>query len=291
MREEKIKIFILFLFSVEVDGELVEVTVEFGLDFGEGVGGALVGRGLVGPVGVHDEPRAVVDVVELLAQRALVGRVALHQHHVRRHRDVRRAVAVALHDLVVAGVAGRLEADRAVLAADGRLVEVRDTDVGFVVPLLLVVLLEHEGIVEAEVVPRARGVLVARALGALDLVVVHDGGRVEHALERGVLVEGREIAGPLADVVGLVGELLVLVGEVDVEVAAAGAEERRDGKDGRSLRAAEHFVCFLFFCKKGNTKNHFEFLKKKKKRTNISLRFIFLKKFIRFFFCFKFLLH
>lgn len=236
----------------------MEVTIEFSFDFGEGVGRAFVGGGFVGPVGVHDEPGAVVDVVELLAEGALVGGVTLHEEHVGGHGDVGSAVTVALDDLVVAGVAGGLETDGAILAADGGLVQVGDADVGLVVPLLLVVLLEHEGVVKTEVVPSAGGVLVTGTFGAGDLIVIHDGGNVHHALEKRVLVELGEIAGCLGDVVRLIGELLVLVGEVNVEVTTTRAKERGDGKDGSSLSAAEHLFFFLnflrdffffFFCK------------------------------------------
>lgn len=44
----------LCLLGVQVDTELVEITVEFGLDFCEGVGRALIGSWLIGPVGVHN---------------------------------------------------------------------------------------------------------------------------------------------------------------------------------------------------------------------------------------------
>lgn len=51
------KVFVVFLFGVEVDGELMEVTIEFGFDFDKGASWTFIRSRLVGPNGGHDEPR------------------------------------------------------------------------------------------------------------------------------------------------------------------------------------------------------------------------------------------
>ena len=218
----------------------MEVTIEFGFDFSEGVGGTFVRSGLVGPIGVHDEPRAVVNVVELLAERALAGHVTAHEHHVGRHGDVRGTVTVALDDLGVTRVAGGLETDGTILTADGGFVQVLDADVGTLVPLFLIVLFEHEGVVEAEVVPSTGGVLVTGTLSTSDGIVIHDGGAVHHALQERVLVELGKITSPLGNVVRLIGIFLILVGEMDVERTATGEENASGSEEERLLSFAEH---------------------------------------------------
>lgn len=227
----------------------MEVTIEFSFDFSKGVSGAFIRSGLISPVGVHNEPRTVVNVVELLAHGALVGHVTTHEHEVRRHGNVRSAVTVALDDLSVTRVAGGFKTDGTVFTTNRGLVEVSDADVGALVPLFLVVFFEHESVIKAEVVPSTSGILVTSTLSTSDGIVVHDGGAVHHALQERVLVELGKIASPFRDVVRLIGVFFILVGKMNVEVTTTRKENASRGKEKSVLSATEHFF-FLFSCRR-----------------------------------------
>jgi len=229
----------------------VEVTIEFSFDFSKGVSRAFIRSRLISPVGVHNEPRAVVNVVELLAQGALAGGVTLHEHQVGRHGDVRSAVTVALDDLSITGVTRGFKADGAVFATDRGFVQVLDAVVGLVVPFFLIVFLKHQSIIDAVSVPSAGGILVTSTFGTSDGIVIHNSGGIHHALEEGVLVELGEIGGPLANVVRLIGEFLILVGKVNIKVRITFTVEANlmsdagGGEHASVERTAEHFCCFL----------------------------------------------
>eukprot|EP00672_Neobodo_designis_P028525 CAMPEP_0174853762 /NCGR_PEP_ID=MMETSP1114-20130205/29558_1 /TAXON_ID=312471 /ORGANISM="Neobodo designis, Strain CCAP 1951/1" /LENGTH=269 /DNA_ID=CAMNT_0016088429 /DNA_START=63 /DNA_END=872 /DNA_ORIENTATION=+ len=236
------------LLDVQVDAELVEVTVELALDLRERVGRTLVRRGLVGPVRVHDEPRAVVDVEPLLAHGALVLAVALHHHDVHGLGDVRGAVTEARDELVVTRVAERLDTDRAVLRTDGGLVQVVDRHVRLVVPLGAVVLLHDDGGAVVESVPRAGRVLVQRTRRAGHLVVVQHVVLVKHLAHDGVVLEHRQVVLVVGEVVRHVRVRLVFVAldrTTDVvhrRVAVAGVAAADDprGRERADQAATEH---------------------------------------------------
>ncbi|EPY33120.1 hypothetical protein STCU_02478 [Strigomonas culicis] len=216
----------------------MEVAVELGLNLGERVGRSLIRGGLIGPVGVHDEPRAVVDVEPLLAHGALGLAVALHHHVVVRLRHVRRAVTEAQDELLVTGVARALDADRALLTANRRLVEVVDRDVRALVPLLAVVLLQHKRVIRLEEVPRLRGLLPVEAAGAGDDIVVHGEGLVHELAHDGALAPAVRGLLELVQLVGHHRVALVLVGRGAVVATAAEGSAR--GREERQLCLAEH---------------------------------------------------
>ena len=229
----------LNLLGVEVDGELVEVAVELTLDLSEGVGGSLIGGGLIGPVGVHDQPGAIVDIEPLLAHGALVLRVTLHHHVEGGLGNVGGAVTEAHKNLVVSGVTLSLNAHGAVLGTERGLVEVRDANVRLLVPLLTVVLLENEGVIGLEHGPDTSRLLPVPASNTSDLIVV----------QRDVLIKKTANDGALGPVLGVRdGGGSIVGGDGAVEISGdntPGAEHSGSSREEGGVAATEHSVANL----------------------------------------------
>ncbi|GET93110.1 hypothetical protein, conserved [Leishmania tarentolae] len=218
------------LLSIEVNAELVEIAVKLGLDLRERVGWALIRGGLIGPVRVHHQPRAVVDVEPLLAHGALRLVVALHHHVVVRLRHVRCAVTEAQHNLLIAWVASAFHADGALLTTNRGFIQVVHRHIWSIVPFLAIVLLQHEGVIGFKQVPHARRLLPVQAANTGYDIVIHRERLVHKLAHNGALAPAVRGLLELVQVVRLhrVGLVLVRRGAMRAATAHKSARCREE---------------------------------------------------------------